>query len=220
MRSTFFKLLVATIFFFATSANAALIKINGQQVQSLDLTGAYSEFADFYDYRDDSAHTGLEIAETIIMFVANIDEQYAIFTIVNKENSGTVGGRLVVSINASSGSILLVDEPYDILNETTLKFVYAAHKTDGYVFGVNQDFDFTQTITAPNGVTAAVNVAGVQFVSFGDGSIDSAEYSDLMPAFGDFNITATDIPEPAAFGLLGLLIAVSMSVRNRRKLNR
>lgn len=186
------------------TANAGIIKFNGGEVNALDLNGVAPSFIDFYELRNDSAHTGLEMDSTIIMFLAELNGVYAVYTIANKADSNGASGLFKTIISASSGMVELLDDPEDLSIGNLLKFDYAPKKTDGFIFKIEaEEFEFTQTISSPNERYAAVGVAGVRFIDFEDGTLGSASYSQELIAFGDFSITRT-VSAPSTLILLTL----------------
>jgi len=197
-------------------SQASIISFNGQSVNALDLNGQVSSFTDFYDYENASAHTGLELVDRIIMFVAELNNEFAIFTIANKADAGGTRGLFRADIEATSGSVSMVDDDGALVQENRVRFDYAPEFTDGYIFEISeQTFNFTQTISSVSGQAPAIGVDGLQFIDFTDGSFGSANYLQMLAAHGDFSVNrvsgaVSQINAPATIAiftivLLGLL---------------
>lgn len=209
------------------NAAAGLITFNGSEVKALDLNdpelnwgGKTPSFINFYNYDDseDSGDTGLEETNTIIMFLAELDGEYAVFTIANKHNGGGTGGRLVSRISGSSGEVVFRDDLEDFVVEDGIayKFVFSGDKTDGFIFKIDEPakFTFNQVITAPNEVDQAAGLAGgVKVISFDDGTFASKKYSDSVAAFGTFSFVRA-VNAPSTMLLLSLF-SIVLLVRSK-----
>lgn len=188
-----FTLLLLSVASF--SSKAALVTFNGQNVGVLDLNGQVNTFNEFYDYNSNdaivSANTGLEIANRVVMFVAELNGEYGIFTIANKFDSGGINGHLKSTITSTSGSVLFTDDPQEYgLNSLT--FFWAGKFTDGFVFSnFDSSFTFNQVLKSFKGID------GLQFVDFTDGTLQSAEYSDLLALSTGFTVQV-DVNAPSA----------------------
>ncbi|MDO6712199.1 PEP-CTERM sorting domain-containing protein [Aliiglaciecola sp. 2_MG-2023] len=206
-----------SMLFASVSANASLLTFNGQSINALDLDGVSSSFEEFYDYRMVSANTGLEVVDTVVMYVAELAGEYAIFTTANKFGSGGVNGNLSVDITATSGAVTFTDDPKEMPSAFEMMFQWAGNLTDGYIYsGMDSVFTFSAAMSSLKGIN------GVQFVDFLDGSFDSASYSNVMDIDGDFVISASAsdsasaVPEPSIILLLslGLLSLFRRKVRS------
>lgn len=82
------------------NAHAGFISWNGNAVEALDLNGDFTSFEEFYDYDNAfqwSSNTGLEEADTIVMFLAELGGELAIFSTISSRKVA-VKGRLALTI--------------------------------------------------------------------------------------------------------------------------
>ena len=197
-----FTLLLMSVASFSTKA--ALVTFNGQNVGVLDLTGQVNTFSEFYQYNSKSAavsaNTGLEVVNRVVMFVAQLNGEYGIFTIANKFNAGGANGHLKSTITSTSGSVLFTDDPQEY-GVNSLTFYWAGKFTDGFVFSnFDGNFTFNQELKSFKGID------GLQFVNFTDGTLQSAEYSDLLALSTGFTVQVdVNAPSVALLFFAGLL---------------
>ena len=206
------SLLMLTI---SNQAVSAIIKFNDNEVGAIDLNGISSSFEEFYDYRNASANTGLEILNSVVMFIGELNDEYAIFTIANKRDSGGESGHLGVNITASSGSVSFADDTNEFSNSGNLTFYWGGQFTDGYIYsGFEDEFTFTQILNSFKGIQ------GLYFVDFLDGTLGSQSYSDLISiGNNEFTVsrTAQVVDAPSTTGFFLLLCSVLLATRFRIK---
>jgi hypothetical protein len=195
------------------SANASLLTFNGNTVNALDLNGTSTSFEEFYGYKQSSGHTGLEMVNTVVMFMAELNGEYALFTTANKYDSGGAKGNLSVTLSATSGAVTFTDDPTDSPGAGfSMLFNWGNKLSDGFIFsGMDDNFIISQSMTSRKGVD------GVRFVDFADGTFASQSYSALMDVEGDFVITGTStaavVSAPSALALM--LFGIAAIVRRK-----
>lgn len=211
------NLLLKSVVFFSmltvsSQTFATLITFNGDEVNALDLNGISGSFEDFYNYDKSSAHTGFEIANAIIMFIAELNGEYGIFTIVNEYGTTGVNGHLNVNVNSSSGEVIFNDDPAEYSATGNTTYYWAGHLTDGFIFSnFDDEFTFSQTLSSKYGVD------GLYFINFTDGTVSSQEYSDIinLDSTTSFAIEVANVSAPLTFSLM-LIGASFVLMRNGR----
>ncbi|MFT4804044.1 MAG: hypothetical protein ACI9YE_001242 [Psychroserpens sp.] len=201
--------LVLTIILFTLSlsnAHATLLSANGTSVNALDLNNDVSSFAEFYDYNGSlpwRSNTGFEIANEIVVFVATLNSEYAVFMTVG--GSGSLAGSLQLDVTASDGNITLYDDPNEVLSGNTINWQYNAGGGDGFVFS-----NFTSNIWNVNlDFLTAANVFGITFLSFDVDGNDSVALntqditSDLL-IISSSSSSFVPVESPASVAMLGL----------------
>lgn len=193
------------------SANASLLTFNGNTVNALDLNGTSTSFEEFYNYSKSSSNTGLEVVNTVVMFIAELNDEYAIFTTANKYNAGGAIGKLAVDLTVTSGGVSFTDDPVEA-SGLSMMFNYAAKLSDGFIFsGMDTDFTYSQSMFSKKGLV------GVQFVDFADGTLASASYSSVMAVTDSFTITGSSpaavVSSPSALALI--LLGLAAIVRRK-----
>lgn len=134
-----------------SGAHAGLISVNGTEVNALNISTSFEDFYQFDSPNSWSANTGLEVANQIAMFVANVGNEFGIFTIYSGIGGVAGGGDNEVT---GSGSVTFWEDAA----EADLSFSYAADKTDGFIvselFGDlwNVDFSFSN-VNGIDGIT-------------------------------------------------------------------
>ena len=134
-----------------SGAHAGLISVHGTEVNALNISTSFEDFYQFDSPNSWSANTGLEVANQIAMFVANVGNEFGIFTIYSGIGGVAGGGDNEVT---GSGSVTFWEDAA----EADLSFSYAADKTDGFIvselFGDlwNVDFSFSN-VNGIDGIT-------------------------------------------------------------------
>ncbi|WP_150140552.1 hypothetical protein [Candidatus Enterovibrio escicola] len=160
------------------NAQAGFMSWNGNTIEALDLNGDFTSFEEFYDYDNAfqwSSNTGLEEADTIVMFLAELGGELAIFSTISSPQGGSKG-QVGFDYTASAGSMLFLDDPDESVNSAGINFKYGSNKSDGFIYGGLGNFDWSFVPSFFN----ASNVDGIKFVSFSDGEFSSASYSSLF----------------------------------------
>jgi len=209
-----------SLFASSLSAQAGFLSWNGNSIEALDLNGNYSSFEEFYDYNSSfkwSSNTGLEESDTIVMFVAELNNEYGIFSTISSPIGGSAG-QLSFDFSATAGSMLFLDDPDESLDSSGVNFIYAANRSDGFIYGGLGDFDWSFIPTFFN----AQNIDGLKFISFDNGSVSSATYSGLLSLDDSFELSNQQLPtasntvsEPGTLLLL-LLGCASLLARLRK----
>ena len=212
---------VISLFASSFSAQAGFLSWNGNSIEALNLNGNYSSFEEFYDYNSSfkwSSNTGLEEVDTVVMFVAELNNEYGIFSTISSPTGGSAG-QLSFDFSATAGSILFLDDPDESIDSSGVSFVYAANRSDGFIYGGLGDFDWSFIPTFFN----AQNIDGLKFISFDNGSVSSATYSSLLSLDDSFVLSNQQLPtasntvsEPGSL-LLMLLGCASLLARLRKK---
>lgn len=160
------------------NVQAGFMSWNGNAIEALDLNGDFASFEEFYDYDSTfqwSSNTGLEEADTIVMFLAELGGELAIFSTISSPQGGS-RGQVGFDYTATAGDMLFLDDPDESVNSAGINFKYGSDKSDGFIYSGLGDFDWSFVPSFFN----ASNVDGIKFVSFNDGEFNSASYSSLF----------------------------------------
>ncbi|NVK56117.1 MAG: hypothetical protein HWE26_10900 [Alteromonadaceae bacterium] len=194
------------------SANAGLLTWNGNEIEALDLNGSYASFEEFFDYNNAkpySSDTGFEQDDTVVLFIAELNNEYGVFGTISNYFSGSVGA-LTMAYSGTDGTMLFVDDPAEAA-PGSISFTYGSGRSDGFLYGdlFDTEWDFTLDFSSPT------NIDGVQFVSFDGGDLSGAEYSALS-SINDQYIISNDVSGNNSDGLPinapGTLVMLSMSL--------
>ena len=208
---------------FATSFNvqAGFLSWNSNPLEALDLNGKYSSFEEFYDYNRAfrwSSNMGLEEADVILMFVAELDNEYGVFSTISSPVGGSAG-KVRLDFSASAGSMLFFDDPDESTDNSGINFRYASNRNDGFIYGGLGEFDWSFTTM----FSGAENIDGLKFITFNGGNLNAATYSNLFSIDEPLTISNQRLPtasnsvsEPGTL-LLMLLGGGSMLARLRKK---
>lgn len=197
--------LVIVLFSFNTSAN--LVTANGLTAGALNLDGVATSFVDFYDLTSSMPNTGFEVANEVIMFVAELDNQFALITTIS--GPGSTRGKLNAEFIYGNGSFLLFDEPFE-LSGTSASWKTGVGKGDGFIFGADGDFldvsvDFSYVKDISKYTFLTFDAAGNASTLF-SGTITSSEI--VVSAVSEPKIVSVSEPNTIAilgFGLLGFI---------------
>lgn len=206
-------------------SRAGLISINGSSVEALDLNGIYNSFEEFYDYDDAfvwSSNTGFEVIDTVVFFVAELNNEYGIFSTISSANGGSKG-KVSFNYAATSGSMLFLDDPDEKLDGSTIVFRYAQDRSDGFIYGGldNNDWSFSASFFDET------NINGIGFVSFDNGELSNPQYSSLFALDDLFTISnvgadssqvSQPVSEPGSFALLIIGLSGLLARRSKFKL--
>ena len=210
MKSKFLRAccLIAGSLGVSLSANAALVSVNGSSVEALNLNSGYASFEDFYDYNSSnrfSSNTGLEVPNTLVMFVAELDNEFGIFGIVSDFSGGSAGA-LNLGVSGTSGNLTFVEDPSDTVTASEVSFEYGADRTDGFIYSA-----FSSDIWTVNfDILESNGIAGIQFINFIVGELGNASYSPLLGLDETIQIASATTPSsvvsaPSSFSLMVLL---------------
>lgn len=190
------------------SANATLISVNGITVEALDLNGSYSSFGDFYDFNNANrfaSDTGLEQADRIVMFFAELESEFAFFSLVSGVGGGSGGAD--INISGTQGLLSFVDDAPEKVSDTNVSWVYGSNRGDGLIYsGLSADGGWSLDFIFSN----LDRIDGFDLLTFNDGSFDNAN-SAMSSDVTDYRATATAVSEPASIAVFGsLLIGLSL----------
>ena len=214
MRTKFLQaLMVVFLVSSAFQAKAAIISVEGVEVEALSIN---TSFESFYNFTDWSANTGYEIAnELVAFFVTDASDALGLFMIFS--GPGGDAGSLNFDLLSSEGSVVFVDDPdgRDPIVGTNVSFGYAADKTDGLVLSefVSDSWFIDVVFNSVSGVS------GFNFLTFdANGVADVATSGSLS----DFSISSANAPSapigvPAPSSLLILLLSLTCIVLSKRK---
>ncbi|MGQ8365228.1 hypothetical protein [Glaciecola sp. 1036] len=196
-------LFVTTSILVTTIANAGLLTINGNAVKAVDLdTLGVSSFEDFYDYDNAnrwSSNIGIELTDEALIFVAELSNQYAVFTTFSSPYGSN--GSVFANLSGTAGSLLFLDDPDETVSGSGISFRWAADRNDGYIWSGLADVDWMFTSIFSNST-----LSGVRYASFEDGHLISTDYSDIMRPDGTFvvanQVSANLVSQPVMAGLL------------------
>lgn len=168
MRNKITTLAVFVVCLFTCStANAGFI-VNGNSVGVLSLT---ESFEDFYNY-DGSSNTGLELNNSVVLFIAEYLGEFALFGLVDgtAATGDFTGGRLGIEITeniSSIGSLLVIDEPADLKTQTTnqysFDFRWGSQFNDGFVLALMK----TESFELDLDMVFSPNLSSAKFIDFG-----------------------------------------------------
>lgn len=213
----FLKQILAAGFAFAMahSANASIISVNGTEVEALDLNGSYKSFLDFYDYNTVNrftSNTGLEQADSIVMFFAELNNEFSFFTLV----SGPLGGRgaATADISGTEGTLSFVDDPADQTGNQ-VNWTYDQRRGDGLIYsGLSNGSWLLNT-----SFSQLTNIDSFEVLTFSGG--DFANATSALSG-NDTEYTAissgssiVQVSEPSTLAFVGALL-LSVSLIRRR----
>ncbi|WP_218418599.1 PEP-CTERM sorting domain-containing protein [Alteromonas lipotrueae] len=216
MKAKIFQaLLVMFLVSSAFQAKAAIISVDGTEVDALSIN---TSFESFYNFTDWSANTGYEIANELVAFFVT-DDSNALGLFMIFSGPGGDAGSLNFDLISSEGSVVFVDDPggRDPIVGTNVSFGYAAGKTDGLVFSdfVTESWAIDVVFNNFSGVT------GYNFLSFDASGTASVAASGALT---DFNVSSTasatpgaPISVPAPSSLLILMLSLSCIALSKRK---
>jgi hypothetical protein len=200
-----------------SSANAALISANGVGINALDLNGTVSSFEEFYDMGGSSpfsSNTGFEISNQIVLFVATLNNEYAIFNTIS--GAGGLAGTLQASVTGTDGNISFLDDPSEPVSGNTISWQYIADRGDGLIFS-----NFTSDLWSVNfDFLQSSNVFGFNVLSFDVNGNDSVALNTQGIPSNLVITSSTIMPvgTPASLTLLGLGLLL-ISARSRLQLH-
>lgn len=214
MKAKIFQaLLVMFLVSSAFQAKAAVISVDGTEVDALSIN---TSFESFYNFTDWSANTGYEIANELVAFFVT-DDSNALGLFMIFSGPGGDAGSLNFDLLSSEGSVVFVDDPdgRDPIVGTNVTFGYAADKTDGLVFSdfISESWSLDVVFNSVSGVN------GFSFLSFDASGVATVASAGALT---DFNVSSTVAPGapvsvPTPSSLLILLLSLSCIALSKRK---
>jgi hypothetical protein len=205
IKNTLVKTMALAIMLFSLNSSANLVTANGLAAGALNLDGGATSFVDFYDLTSSMPNTGFEVANEVIMFVAELDNQYALFTTIS--GPGSTRGKLNAEFIYGNGSFLLFDEPFELLG-TSASWKTGIGKGDGFIFGADGNF-----LDISIDLSYVLDISKYTFLTFDDAGNASILFSGTIPS-GEIIVSAVSTPKIVSvsvpninailgFGLLG-----------------
>lgn len=212
-------LLLLALFTLPVLAQESLYFSVKQGADTYDLTPLEraGPVAEFYDYSDDEAHTGLEVSDSSILFLyrdTTTGELYLV--IIHDQPDNGSGGEVEFSFEGLPGgaTIVLRDDPnaqdsYEFAppEEDTafMHWQWVPEHTDGVVIGgLGQEFSITIT---PN------FISGIDEWHLVTGSVANPIYTKLASLADPLTIIATtNIPPQASFTFSPTVVNVGQAV--------
>jgi len=211
---------------FSNSANAGLFTLNDTtQVGSLSLSESFSSFYSYDSPNNASANTGYEEEGTVVMFLAEFEDELALITLIDAIGPSHSARRVKMALSDFNASdVVLVDDSGES-TEFGFKWRWFSCCTDGMVYKITNNNSFDIDIDFYD----VVGLSHFKFLSFTDG-VSEAEENNIATSFSIqsiamptvFSIQATAIPEPTVFllflfSLLGLAISNLATKRLQHK---
>tara|TARA_Y100000296_G_C5175620_1_gene259879 strand:+ start:246 stop:938 length:693 start_codon:yes stop_codon:yes gene_type:complete len=223
------KVLFATLMLASSisSANAAMILNNTQEVEAISIT---ESFRSFYDYNNGSrfaSDTGLEVEDSFVFFLAQFNGQSALFGLLDGTNNGDdVLFDVALSDSSNSlGNLIFKDDPtsdsFSSSSPGNWLFEYNMRdrpgRGDGFVYLLG---DGGYTSLDVSSVFNSGSARGAYFVSFENGN---SEYIDLGMSLTSlqFSLNSVDtlqsveVASPSTLGLFSLALMI-FAIRKRR----
>lgn len=195
-------LVVTACLISCNTANAGFI-VNGNSIGTLSLS---ESFEDFYDY-DGSSNTGLEINNTMVLFIAEYLGEFALFGLVDGTaatgdfSGGKLGLELTENIS-SIGALLVIDEPADLdtqsPNQYAFDFRWGTEFNDGFVLSLMTSGSFELDLE----MFFSPSLSNATFIDFG------ATGPNLINVGSEATISRVSAPGHVmmlAFSIVGLL---------------
>jgi hypothetical protein len=191
-----FKKLKATFIlavFLSTSTlvDANLITVQGVEMNSIDLNGSNSTFEDFYQFSfsDYSSHTGLEVKNRAIVFIAELNSEFAMFMMLS--GPGGKKANVIGDITGTEGLISFIDDPggIDPLTGSQIDWKYSENKNDGLIYSglLTEIWNIDVGLTKVSGV-----LNGVDFLTFDTaGNVSTALSIELSSNLANFTVVST-----------------------------
>ncbi|WP_218310232.1 hypothetical protein [Alteromonas antoniana] len=189
----------------AFSSQAALITVNGTSlnVDAVNINEiSASSFNNLYSNSQFSANTGWEIANEMITFIAEFNNQFAIYSIFSDRfdaNTGTAGSLTFSATGA--GVMMFRDDPGETTLGDTVLYNWAADRTDGLIWGTFS----AESINTTHTFADVVGLNGITVYSF------DANNTPFIAGTFDFIddgavIRYSSVSTPATLGMLTLAL--------------
>ena len=200
----------------AKGASATVISVNGASVEALDLNGSYTSFEDFYGFNTGvrfSSNTGLEVADRIVMFFAELDNELAFYTLVS--GSGGKSGAASLAISGTQGGISFVDDANERVSASEVIWQYNNNRGDGLIYsGLAASGGWQLSMMFSD----LIRNEGLDLLSFSGGQL-SGQNLAISGVETEFEARATTIPEPAGLTLF-MSMCCAMVVLRRKQFTR
>jgi len=213
MELKFLKTTLLTMLVLLTSsfsANALLITINNTtEVGVLSLSESFTSFYSYGTSNSISSDTGYEQSNAGVMFLAEYDNELALFTTLNIANHANEGGAVDMFISDfQSANVVLVDDA-DETNATGFKWAWNGCCSDGMVYKIDDKDNFDLDIVFSN---ASGLDNGFKFLSF------SGNQSPVSHDVGaSFSVQTAQVSEPASLAIFALSVFGFMASRRIKK---
>ncbi|WP_414829887.1 hypothetical protein [Alteromonas sp. H39] len=200
----------------AFSCQAALITVNGTSlnVNAVNINEiSATSFNNLYGNSQFGANTGWEIANEMITFIAEFNNQFAIYSIFSDRfdaNTGTAGS---LTFSASGDGVMTFrDDPGETTLGDTVLYNWAADRTDGLIWGtfpasgINTVHTFSD-VSGLNGITVySFDDNNIPFVA---GTFDFIDNGAV--------IRYSSVSAPASLGLMAVALC-TIWLRCQRRL--
>jgi|OM-RGC.v1.013257698 hypothetical protein len=210
---------VLVLFLVSFSAKAAFIVDGYQSVGVLSINESFESFYSYNSPVGGSSNTGYEINDTVVMFLVEFGNSYALVGLVDGTiaTGDTTNGLMFLTLNDLAGPLgaLIVSDDIadsDIQGPNTIKFTFgfAAEKNDGFVYslGSADNVDLTVAFQYVRGLSDAV------FLSFEDGLVsDQIVLGNSATIQG--SAPSVSVHSPSIIGLFALGILFVVSRKNK-----
>lgn len=202
---------------FCTNVQAGFILNGSLDVDTLSLP---EDPTDFYDYRFGSSNTGLEMDESIVLFLTSFNAKTYLFGLFDSRTSQTRGKLdLIFDENSTTdGMFTLVDEQNEfddsIVNGNTRSFIFrwGNNYSDGFVYELGGDLGTDITLN----FGGFVGLDSYTFLTFDELGDSSALLTERGVSEFSLNITHK-VSEPSIFLFFSMaLVGFCLSSRRAR----
>ncbi|WP_281556467.1 hypothetical protein [Thalassomonas sp. RHCl1] len=204
------KAFALSISCFIASVNAGLFTLDhSNPINPLTLSESFTAFYDYGSPNRSSANTGYEQEATAVMFLAEYDEQLALFTLLDAKGGERVTRTADMTISDFNLSdVLLVDDSGES-HDSGFQWRWFKCCTDGMIYRIRNQDKFALDIS----FTDIVGLNSFKFLSFPD-DVSSPEE---LPVGTSFSIQGrvpgqpSSVPEPSALLIFACgVIAVAL----------
>jgi hypothetical protein len=206
------------------SSNAALLYVEGTEVQAIDINESLESFYNFSS-SNYSANTGFELANQLVAFFATDSVGdlglYLIFG-----GPGSDAGNVNFDITTDDGQIVFVDDPNaatrsDTITATTsgysIDFIYGANRTDGLIYSdfTGENWDMLLSFNQTTGLD------GFSFLTFDATGNDEVAISGTSLSTLDISSAQSSPASPVAVNapnsLILLVLSISLVLASRKR---
>ena len=198
----------------STYTSAGIITSNGSAVNPLSLGESFEDFYNWGNGNQYSSNTGLEVSNSVVAFMAEYQNDLALFMIFSGQNGAA--GVANFDITGTEGGISYVDDPNnDPVNGSNVKLRYAQGRTDGIIYsGLQSDVWSIDVV-----FNHLKNINNLTFLTFDGQGTSSVLYttSTVPEAFSVSSIDVSAVVSAPAISLLTLLGFGFVTYRRLRK---